>query len=238
VIGGFIEDSVAKAGGIKVGDKLLKLNGTDINVGDNPVEIANERELTEAVYTVERDGEQMDFKLTLDKSGMIGVILSPEIKLSALGMDFYAEEVLSSVTEIQKVKKPFYIAPVSALNTGVKISYLTASAFLRTLGDITVSLKVSDDVGGPIQVAGMSYSFVKEGGFALLNFIALISLTLAVINIIPIPALDGGRLFFIVIEAFRGKPVDPKIEGLIHTLGFMFLMAIILVVTFYDIIRF
>ena len=70
-----------------------------------------------------------------------------------------------------------------------------------------------------------------------MEFAAFLSLNLAVFNLFPIPALDGGRILFVLIEIIRGKRISPRTEGIIHTIGFILLMALIVVVTFTDILR-
>ncbi len=234
VISSFSEGSTAKEGGLEVGDKVISVNGSEVFVGQNPSDFVEGDGI--ATYRIERRGAQFDYGLE-PVDGLVGIVLFPEVRLSDLSIDFYQDTVLGSVTEIDLMKEPFYKAPFVALSQGWKISILTADAFVRTIGDVAVKLEVSDEIGGPVQVARLSYFFFQEGGVDLLNFIALISLSLAVINIIPIPALDGGRLVFIIIEAFRGKPLNPRIEAMIHTFGFLFLMLLIAVVTLNDIVN-
>ena len=99
------------------------------------------------------------------------------------------------------------------------------------------------DMSGPVgivsemsKVAAASDSKVT----ALLNMLyfgGFIAINLAVMNLLPIPALDGGRLLFLLIEAVRGKPVNPKYEGYVHALGFVLLFGLMIVVTFNDIVR-
>lgn len=124
-----------------------------------------------------------------------------------------------------------------ALKKGYELSKLTAVSISKTFFKIFTSLEVSDEIGGPIQVFKTGYNFVSIGGTALMSFVAMISLTLAVVNILPIPALDGGRLLFVIIEAFRSKPIDPRFESAIHALGFLLLLFLIVTISIFDIIR-
>ena len=236
IVTGFLPESVALGAGIEIGDKIVAIEGQEIYFGDYIPDIADQFDGVVS-YTIDRNGEQLFFELTPSEEGLIGVSLAPEIKISDYTFDFQPEFILSSVVEMELIKEPFYKAPITALSEGTKIAGQTAKAFVGTLGDVATKLEVSDEVGGPVQVAKLGFEFVQTGGVDLLSFIALISLSLAVINILPIPALDGGRLLFIIIEAFRGKPLNPKAEALIHYLGFWLLIAFIVVVTFYDIIR-
>ena len=92
-------------------------------------------------------------------------------------------------------------------------------------------------VAGPVAVAQLTGEVAQAGLSPLLEFAAFLSLNLAVSNLLPIPALDGGRILFVLIELVRGKRISPKTEGLIHTIGFFLLMALIIFVTFTDILR-
>ncbi|HEX73917.1 MAG TPA: PDZ domain-containing protein [Dehalococcoidia bacterium] len=94
------------------------------------------------------------------------------------------------------------------------------------------------EVAGPVGIAQLTGEAAKAGISPLLEFAGFISINLAIINILPLPALDGGRIVFVLLEwVRRGKRVSPKTEGLIHFIGFAMLMALILLVTYQDIIR-
>jgi regulator of sigma E protease len=93
-------------------------------------------------------------------------------------------------------------------------------------------------VTGPVGIAQITGEAAKAGISPLLEFTGFISINLAIINILPLPALDGGRIAFVLLEwVRRGKRVPPKTEGLVHLIGFALLIALILVITYQDIIR-
>lgn len=93
-------------------------------------------------------------------------------------------------------------------------------------------------VAGPVAIAQMTGEFVKAGLSPLLEFAALISISLGVANLLPLPALDGGRLAFVLLEwVRRGRRISPQKEGLVHLIGFFILIALMLVVTYNDILR-
>jgi len=94
------------------------------------------------------------------------------------------------------------------------------------------------NVTGPVGIAQMTGEIAKAGISPLLEFAAFFSINLAILNILPLPALDGGRIAFVLLEwARRGKRVSPKTEGLVHFIGFAILIAAILVVTYQDVLR-
>ena len=94
-----------------------------------------------------------------------------------------------------------------------------------------------DMLSGPVGIYDFTDQVVQSGFYNYLMLMALISINLGVVNLVPLPALDGGRLLFIAIEAIRGKPVDPQKEGIVHVIGFALLMLLMIVVTWNDIQR-
>ena len=120
----------------------------------------------------------------------------------------------------------------------VKMTYKSLLMLLQ--GQVT-----KDDVSGPIgiaQMVGVNYEVAKTYGvstviFTMMEFIILLSVNLAILNLLPIPALDGGRLVFLILEVFRGKPVPPEKEGMVHFAGLVVLMVLMVFVMFNDIMR-
>ena len=130
---------------------------------------------------------------------------------------------------------------VTGFNTMFFYIRSTVEGFIR-LFTFNVSM---DEVAGPIgiiEVVGESYEQgIKYSiGVAIANIsyiAALLSANLGALNLFPIPAMDGGRLVFLIIEAFRGKPIDPEKEGMVHFIGFAFLMAFMVFIAYNDIAR-
>jgi len=93
------------------------------------------------------------------------------------------------------------------------------------------------NVVGPVGIAGLVGDASRMGFVALITFMAMISLHLAVLNLIPFPALDGGRILFVLIEKIKGSPLNPKIVGTINLVGFGLLLLLLLFVTYKDIVK-
>jgi len=91
--------------------------------------------------------------------------------------------------------------------------------------------------GGPVYIFNLTGQAAQLGFIYILQFTAILSINLAIINILPFPALDGGRLLFLAIEKIKGSPVSQKIEGIAHTAGFIFLILLMIAITWRDIIR-
>src|SRR5690606_16094540 len=94
-----------------------------------------------------------------------------------------------------------------------------------------------DDLGGPIRMAEMTMQLANAGILYYTWWAAMLSLYLAIFNLLPVPALDGSRLIFLGLEAIRGRPVDPNRESLVHFIGFAMLMLLMVAVTYNDILR-
>jgi regulator of sigma E protease len=129
-----------------------------------------------------------------------------------------------------------------AIWLGIKSSiiYLWAIivSFYTLIKNLFVGIPIGGDVAGPIGIAVLTGQVAKLGFIYLLQFTALLSLNLAVINFIPFPALDGGRALFVIIEKIRGKKINRDIETSIHNIGFTLLLILIALVTFRDLTKF
>jgi regulator of sigma E protease len=190
------------------------------------------------VYKVQRGQAQLEFIVPKDTNGLIGVMLSPVVKLDQYQSSFYVKTVAYSVLKIEDIKYPFWLAPGQALQEMGRLSVLTVQMFGNVFSSLFTRLSVPEGVAGPIGIAQMTYVFVQEGLMSLIRFTALLSLSLAIINILPFPGLDGGRFFLIIVPLILRRKINPKLEAMIHLFGFMVLMLLILLVTFNDIGRF
>ncbi len=139
-----------------------------------------------------------------------------------------------AIAEIGTIRYPWY----QALYEGAKETGFYFKQILFGFGTLIKGLfnggSVADQVSGPVGVAVMTGKVARLGFIYLMQFTAILSLNLAVLNILPIPALDGGRLLFVIIGAFRKKGTAPKYEGIAHTIGFVLLMLLVVVITVKD----
>lgn len=134
------------------------------------------------------------------------------------------------------IQYPWYVAPWEALKATVFILWEIIRAFALMLATIFTQWQVDADVSGPIGIAVATGKIAHLGLSNLLYFVALLSLNLAVINVLPIPALDGGRLFFLIIEKIRGSAVNRNVEKWFHLSGFVFLILLVVLVTYRDLV--
>lgn len=136
------------------------------------------------------------------------------------------------------IRVPWYKAPYVALRETYEITKYTGIFVGSFFGKLFSTGKVSDQVGGPVQIYMATGTVIKIGFMAVMQFIAILSINLAIINILPLPALDGGRILFIIIETIaRRRLIKENIEAIIHTVGFALLFLLIILVTYNDIVK-
>ncbi|PIZ74538.1 RIP metalloprotease RseP [Candidatus Peregrinibacteria bacterium CG_4_10_14_0_2_um_filter_43_11] len=210
--------SPAEAAHIQTGDLITKINQDPAPLAEGLGGTINKGK--ENTVSVLRKGEELSFTVIPDKEGHVGFSISDE----------------KYIKEVNTVKYSPLVAPLKAAKEVGRLSILTVQMFGKVIVSIISKFAVPEGVAGPIGIAHMTYSFVQQGFMAVLQFTALISISLGVINIMPFPALDGGRLLFIIFEIVLRRNPNAKWEGIIHTIGFALLMALILIVTWNDIL--
>lgn len=125
----------------------------------------------------------------------------------------------------------------SSIGEGVRQTVLYAVMMVDAIGQLVTGRASTDDLMGPIGIVSVVGETAQYGAVALMNLAAVISLNLAIFNLLPIPALDGSRIIFIFIEWIKGSPVNPEKEGMIHLIGFALLMILAIFIAYNDILR-
>ena len=216
-----VPDSPASRAGIESGDLLLRINGELV---------PNSGELNRLVYL--NLGNEITILVKHPDSTTENVQLIPRWKPpegeGAIGIWH-----TTSNPTIIKQHYPFWEAiPLGASECIETFVLLKNGIISMIIGATPVEL------AGPVGIAQLTGEVAKAGISPLLVFAAFLSINLAIINLFPLPALDGGRIAFVLLEwVRRGKRVSPKTEGLVHFIGFAMLMAVILLITYQDIIR-
>lgn len=142
-----------------------------------------------------------------------------------------------SVTDLEIRRYSLLEAPVMAFKINIERAYLMIVGIVDTIKKLVTMQAATADVAGPIGIAQVTGQAVKFGWRAVLEFMSILSLNLAILNILPIPALDGGRLAFIFAEKLLGRKVKPAFEKSAHQIGMIILFILILLVSFNDIMR-
>ncbi len=204
---------------LKPGDLIAEIDGQPVPEADKFQELLGpDKNVNLKILRGEKDGM---LNVTADKEGKLGVVISTE----------------QVVLNVKEVKYPFYIAPIKAISEVGRLSVLTVKMLGKVVVSLVAKLTVPEGVAGPVGIAKMTNYFVKQGFMALLQFTALISISLGVINAMPFPALDGGRFLFIVYEIITRRKANAKMESIIHSIGFALLMLLIVVITWNDIVN-
>ena len=231
-------DSPAQKAGLQSGDEVLLLNNTDIQ---SPEELssATERNKGETItITYSRNGQENSTAVTLrdensDKKGYLGVGTNQQ--LSEIRATWSAP-IVGAVTTVQLTGETFAALGkvVASLGEGIG-SRFTADKAARESGDEALAY-ASNSVSGPVGILGVIFPQMQQAGIKpLLLLTAIISLSLAVMNVLPIPALDGGRWFTMTAFKLLKKPLTKEREEKIQTVGFVALMGLIVLVTIADV---
>jgi len=205
---------------------------TDIQPGDLIVEINGQRVKSSEISTVIEPGVMTGISAIRDGE-MIAISVMP----SDDGKLGFSVSDTPYILYIKDLKYPFYQAPIEAVKEVGRLSYLTMDMLGNVIISLVAKFAVPDGVAGPIGIARMTHHFTQQGVMALLQFMALLSISLGVLNIMPFPALDGGRFLFIIFEVALGRRPSAKWESIIHTIGFAMLMLLILIITWNDIVN-
>ncbi|MCX6765596.1 MAG: RIP metalloprotease RseP [Candidatus Moranbacteria bacterium] len=143
-----------------------------------------------------------------------------------------------SLVQTAVLKYPWYEALIKGFETTFDLIVTIFVTLADIIKGLVVGEKVAVDVSGPVGIAYLTKQVTELGLVYILQFAALLSINLGIINGLPFPALDGGRILFILIEKLKGSPVSRKVEQLVHTIGFVLLIVLMIAVTMRDILRF
>jgi regulator of sigma E protease len=216
-----MDDTPARTAGLKMGDVIETIDGRSFgSVGELQSYVAA-RVGDPLIYVVKRGQETATYTITPQ--------IMAETEEGGIGVGI----VLTGL-----VRYPVYLAVVEGLKTTFIMVWAIIMAFFDLIKGIILGQGVSADLAGPVGIAALTGQVARMGFIYILQFAAILSINLAIINAFPFPALDGGRVLFLMIEKIKGSPVRREIEGLIHNVGFALLMLLVLLVTFRDITRF
>lgn len=213
------EDSAAQAAGMKTGDRVISLNGEKVYLYKEMLLFFYLNEGMDILVEYERDGQKQEVNITPK--------LNQETGTYVYGFKNYSS---AEETGLGRLKYAWYEVRYCVVNTYKSLQMLVQGKLGR------------EDVAGPVGIVNAvdeTYDATKEGGpllviLNMLNIALLLSVNLGILNLLPLPALDGGRLVFLLIEVVRGKPVPPEKEGMVHFIGLIFFMILMVFVFFND----
>jgi len=211
-IGGYQEGNLSAQAGLQIGDKIVRIGGRRIHISSDIVYRIFEAGPRPIDLTVEREGREV--RLT-------GV--SFPVRNGRFVPDFACLRLPKTLPNI--LREGFFRCITMARE-------IYSALFGMATGRVPVS-----ELSGPVGTTQAISQVARQGIGPLLYFFVFISVNLAVFNLLPFPALDGGRLIFLAIEKLRGRAVRPEVEGLLNVAGFALLMLLVLLVTYRDLLR-
>lgn len=212
LVGKIVPDSPAEVAGLREGDRILAVNGQKINSWDQLLNSIQKKAEKKVNFLVARKGQKINLQITPQKD--------PETGNSMIGI-WRAWEKRGLIDSI-----------VMGVKQAIGVGVLLVSTLVQM-----ITGKIAPNVAGPVGIVQLVGEAAKLGVVSVLNFTAILSLNLGLINLFPIPALDGSRLVFLGLEGILGRPVNPEKENFIHLIGFAFLITIMLIITYQDILR-
>ncbi|MBF0434098.1 MAG: RIP metalloprotease RseP [Magnetococcales bacterium] len=213
VVGSVTEGMPAQKAGIQVGDHIVAINGTTVNRWETMSRRIKDLGETELHLTVERNHVQLE------------VTVMPQIKEVH---NLFGESVrypLIGVGPSGDQEFVRYGLPTAVIK-GVKQTWMIMDLTVTSIWKLLTRVVPADQIGGPLLIAEMAGKTANQGATSLLFFMALISINLGILNLLPVPILDGGHLFFFTIEAIKGGPVTEKIQSVANRVGLTLLVLL------------
>lgn len=216
-----VADSPAEKANLKMGDRIISVNGTEISSSKELTDFIEKNQNKELTLKIQRGEKTLEKTITpaqLEDNG-------DEKKLGVM------------LADTAVVRYPWYISVYKGVIGAISGLAAVVYGFYNLVVSLAMGQGVSAGVAGPVGIASVIGQSARLGVSYLLNITAMISLSLAVINILPVPALDGGRVLFVGLEKLLGREVPQKYERIAHTIGFWLLIALVVLVTYRDILK-
>lgn len=230
VIDSFSENSPALKAGLQVGDRIVRIDQHEVNDWRDISTYVFSRPNTEMTVYVRRDGKLLDYRLRTASDRRDGELIG------IIGVQKNDEAFKIDVPPERKTiyRADVFYASYLAVDETVKLSSLTLKLLWKMVtGEVSVR-----NISGPVNIAYVAGQSANLGFMRFLTFMALVSISLGVLNLLPIPILDGGHLFFYIIEYLRGRPVSEEVEMFGQKLGLAMLLMLMTLAFYNDILRF
>ncbi len=219
--------SAAERAGFQPGDRVISVDGTTIESFGQMQRIVGMSPDQALHFVVDRNGQSVDITATPERKEITDHF-GNVIRLGLLGIQ------RSASPDDWTLKRH---DPVTAFGMALKESYFVVSRSLGYLYDVVTGREAADQLGGPIRIAQVSGQVASAGFVALLNLAAIISVSIGLLNLFPIPMLDGGHLLFYFIEAIRGRPLSENVQEIGFRIGLAFVLMLMIFATWNDLIH-
>jgi regulator of sigma E protease len=218
VAGGVLPDSAASRAGLQVNDRILSIDGKPINSFGDIQSIISAHPAEKLTVTIKRGDHTMTVPVVTDSR------MSGDTKVGMLG-------IAGGEVEYQHVSLP------AALIGGVTQTWDITRDTIVGVWQMITGQRGTEDLGGPLRIAQLSGAVAEQGPLYLVQFIALLSVNLGLLNLFPIPVLDGGHLLFYLAEALRGRPVPQRVQEYGFRAGLALLVGLFILATWNDLTR-
>lgn len=218
-------ESPAAAAGFEPGDRVLEVDGRTIAYFSDLQRIVTDNPDTPIAVKVQRDGQDVDLTVTP----------RTETQTDQFGNSFELPIIGLVADRTSAAFRTETFSPVEALGYGVTQTWFVTSRTVDFIGQIFTGRQGADQIGGPIRIAQVSGQVSTIGFGALLNLAALLSVSIGLLNLLPIPMLDGGHLLFYAFEAVRGKPLSERIQEIGFRIGLALVMMLMVFAFWNDI---
>ncbi|MFA4992495.1 MAG: RIP metalloprotease RseP [Candidatus Omnitrophota bacterium] len=225
-VGGLIDGYGAKEAGLAVGDKIIVVDGKRVDLWEDLQRQIQKRKIKESVeVSVLRDNQELKFRVSI-KDKVLGDELGEKKSLGIIG--------ISPFDEVVEVRHGFFESAYLGVKKTIDLTIMTYRGLWML---VSGKMSVRDSVTGPLGIFYITSKTAKLGIIALMHLIAVLSVSLAIFNLLPLPILDGGHIFLLGLEKLRKKPLGIKAEQVVNNIGFTLMITIALLVTYNDILR-
>ncbi len=227
VVGGLQPGGPAAAAGLKIGDRIVAIDGRPIQSWGQMTDIIENSQGRPLEMMVARDGGKVTFTVT------------PVRREMKTGDGDEAERYIIGISNAWDFAVQYErFGPIETMRRSLAETWRFVRLTIIGIGKMfSGSLSVKENLGGPIMIAQLAGESAKQGTYSFFSFMAIISITLAILNLLPIPVLDGGHLMFYTIEIIRRRPVDLKTREIAQQVGMIFLICLMALVFYNDIAR-
>lgn len=226
-VGSVLDGYGAKIAGINAGDKIIAVDGQNVrDWEDLQKAIQLRKEESRVLLDLLRDGKPLKIEVKIQEK-QLDDILGQKRTVGLVG--------IAPADEIIKVRNGFFKSFSLSLNKTWDLTRITYKAIWRM---VTGALSIRESVTGPLGIFYITSKAASLGITAVLHLIALLSVSLAIFNLLPLPVLDGGHLFLLLVEKIRGRGLGPKADQVITRIGLTLIVTLALFVTYNDIARF
>ena len=227
VIGTVVENSAAERAGMKTGDLITAIDGDEVTTFSQVRRLVTVSAGVPLDFSVERGGVDLMLTATPDRV----------LEVDRFGNEYHVGRLGVSVNADENTIRHERYNPITALWMGVEESYFIIEQTFVVLGRIIMGRESAESLGGPIRIAQLSGQTATLGFVALINLTAVLSVSIGLINLFPIPMLDGGHLAFYAYEAVFGKPMSERAQEIGMRIGLSMVMMLFIFVTWNDLAR-